>query len=106
MRFSTPSRLCSSFFSYKTGDMMSTVPGAVGRGLCRSAFVQVPVQRRTGHIEILRYVVGDLAASLHPLCGGDVLGIVDLAGPPELGAVSARCFPLQRRPNTRSALPG
>jgi hypothetical protein len=35
------------------------------------------------------------AVGLHPLRGGDVLGAVDLAGPPELGAVSSGSSPFE-----------
>ena len=36
-----------------------------------------------------------MAVGLHPLGGGDVLGVVDLAGPPELGAICEGCGPLE-----------
>jgi hypothetical protein len=58
--------------------------------LCDKALAEVPVQRRPAHPEVLRNVLAGVAISLHALRGGDVIGVLDLAGSPELGAVGAR----------------
>ena len=50
---------------------------------------QAPVQGRSTDPEILRNVLAGVTVRLHPLRGGDVVGVVDLARPPELGAVGA-----------------
>ena len=56
-------------------------------GSLSSFLGEVPVQRRPALPEVLGDVFASVAVGLHPLRGGDVLGVVDLAGPSELRAV-------------------
>jgi len=50
---------------------------------------QVPVQSRPAHPEVLGYVPPSVTVGLHPLRGGDVLRVVHLPRPTELGAIGA-----------------
>jgi len=57
---------------------------------CRAAFIQVPVEGGTTDPKVLGDVFAGVTVGLHPVCGGDVLRIVHLPRPTELGAVGAR----------------
>ena len=57
---------------------------------------QVPVQSRSADPQVLSDAPPGVCVGLHPRRGGDALGVVDLAGPPELGAVRGGGFPLER----------
>ena len=49
---------------------------------------KVSVHRCAANPEIFRDVLGGMPIELHPACGGNVLGVVDLPGPSEFRAIS------------------
>ncbi|MCW2627034.1 MAG: hypothetical protein JWR48_3756, partial [Mycobacterium sp.] len=49
-----------------------------------------------GYTKVLGDVLRRVTVGLHPLRGGDVLGVIHLAGTPELPAVGPRCDSLER----------
>jgi hypothetical protein len=63
-----------------------------------AVLVEIPVQRGPAHPQVLGDVPAGVTVGLHPVSGGEVLGVVDLAGTPELGAVGTRSCGLERRP--------
>jgi hypothetical protein len=50
---------------------------------------EIPVQRSPAHPKVFGDVPPSVTVGLHSLCGGDVLKVVHLPRPPELGAVGA-----------------
>ena len=82
------------FQSPSDGVLRGTIPLIAHRGL-QVTCVGRSIQRRPAHAEVLGDVSAGVAIRFHPLRGGDVLGVGDLSRPPELGAVSARCRPLE-----------
>ena len=60
------------------------------------AFVELAVQRRPAYPEVLGNVLAGVTVRLHALGGGNVLGVDNLAGTSEPGAVSPRSRSLQR----------
>jgi hypothetical protein len=56
--------------------------------------VEITIQRRTADPKVFSDVLACVPIGLHPLRGGNVVDIRNLAGPPELDAASARCCPL------------
>ncbi len=59
------------------------------------AALQVAVKSRSTHAQVLSNVPTSVTISLHPSCGGYVLGVGDLWGPSESSPVGARCRSLQ-----------
>src|SRR6476620_5208614 len=56
---------------------------------------EVPIQHRPAHTEALGDVLAGLSVGHHPRGGGDVLGVIDLAGQSELRAAGTKSRSLQ-----------